>query len=113
MADNFSSHNSTDYDKSILKTIPYYDCIHNETINLVKSIFHNSKSWLDTGCGTGKLIEKALTVFPDFKYYLADPSLEMLKICEKKFKNNQIDLLGNYDTIGLNINVHVDIITAI
>lgn len=113
MTDNNSSHNSKDYDKSILKTIPYYDCFHNETINLVKSIFRNSNSWLDTGCGTGNLIKKALTEFPDFQFYLADPSIEMLKVCEKKFSNHQVEILGNYDTIGLNINFNVDIITAI
>jgi tRNA (cmo5U34)-methyltransferase len=113
MADNFSSHNTKDYDKNIRKTIPYYDCFHRETINLVRSIFNSSKTWLDTGCGTGNLIEKALNEFPDFKFYLADPSLEMLKICEKKFSTQQIEILGNYCSANLKIDFNVDIITAI
>jgi tRNA (cmo5U34)-methyltransferase len=113
MTDNLSSHKSLNYDNEVIKTIPYYDCFHVETINLVKSIFQCSKKWLDTGCGTGNLIEKALIEFPDFKFYLADPSDDMLSICEKKFDNSQVQIIGIHDTASINIDFQVDIITAI
>ncbi len=113
MADNLSSHKSSNYDTEVIKTIPYYDCFHGETISLVKSIFQSSKKWLDTGCGTGNLVEKALIEFPDFRFYLADPSNDMLSICKKKFDNSQIQIIGNNDTASINFDFKVDIITAI
>ena len=113
MTDNFSSHNSSDYDKEVIKTIPYYDFFHVETINLVKSISRHPQKWLDTGCGTGNLIEKALKEFPKHKFYLADPSDEMLMICKKKFNSQQIEIVGKYDTVNIKIDFKMDIISAI
>jgi tRNA (cmo5U34)-methyltransferase len=34
--------------------------------------------WLDTGCGTGHLVERALPDFPETRFVLADPSEAML-----------------------------------
>lgn len=41
-------------------------------------------SWLDTGCGTGNLVEKALQKFPDTVFIMADPSVDMLKNAKEK-----------------------------
>jgi len=65
MIDNLSSHNAVDYDNEILKTIRYYNLFHDETLSLINNINPHVKVWLDTGCGTGNLIEKALIKFPD------------------------------------------------
>ena len=72
------------YDAQIRKTIPYYDRFHEETINLIKAMSISPKVWLDTGCGTGSLIEKAIKAFPKTRFILADPSNAML--CEAKKK---------------------------
>ncbi len=113
MTDNLSSHNSSDYEDEITKTIPYYNWFHAETINLVKSISGRRKIWLDTGCGTGSLIEKALVEFPDYKFYLADPSDKMLETCKKRFNVPQVEIVGKYDTASLKDNIKPDIISAI
>lgn len=113
MPDNLSSHTSEDYDSEVVNTIPYYDCFHRETICLVKSLFHSPQRWLDTGCGTGNLVEKALVEFPGFNFYLTDPSVEMLRICEKKFDGSQVSIIGPYDTATVDTNLTFDIITAI
>ena len=61
--DNRSSHRSEDYDDEITDTIPYYESFHNETLNMVKTIIKEPKIWLDTGCGTGTLVKKAMKQF--------------------------------------------------
>ena len=64
-SDNITSHLSKDYYSQIGNTIPYYNLFHEETINLVKSMDIGPNIWLDTGCGTGTLVKKALEKFPD------------------------------------------------
>jgi tRNA (cmo5U34)-methyltransferase len=76
--DNKSSHRASEYDKSVKETIPYYELFHNETIDLIKTIKPGVRRWLDTGCGTGFLVDKALAHFPEASFILADPSKEML-----------------------------------
>ncbi len=101
MTDNLSSHKATEYDIEIVKTIPYYNLFHDETLSLIKTIKPQVKTWLDTGCGTGTLVEKALGIFPDCKFYLSDPSRSMLLICSNKFKDKPIEILGEYQTVQI------------
>ena len=113
MIDNLSLHNAVDYDNEILKTITYYNLFHNETLSLINIIKPHVKVWLDTGCGTGNLIEKALIKFPDCKFYLSDPSKSMLQICNDKFQGKPIEILGEYETAQIEIKIQPEIITAI
>jgi len=89
--DNKTPHRSPEYDEKVRKTIPFYKCFHLQTIDLVKTIKPDVKKWLDTGCGTGFLIERALPVFKDCIFVLADSSVEMLTIAKKR--------LGEYKNI--------------
>ena len=82
--DNTTPHPAKLYDSQIRDTIPYYDSFHRETINLIKAINIKPETWLDTGCGTGSLVEKALEEFPDTNFILANPSAEMLTIARKR-----------------------------
>jgi tRNA (cmo5U34)-methyltransferase len=82
--DNTTPHSSSAYDQQIRATIPYYDNFHRETINLVRAAVPEPESWLDTGCGTGSLIQSAVSAFPVTTFYLADPSPEMLAEAKKK-----------------------------
>jgi len=68
----------------IRKTLPYYDCFHAETISLIKAVHIEPEVWLDTGCGTGSLVEKAIPVFKDTYFILSDPSVEMLSVARGK-----------------------------
>jgi tRNA (cmo5U34)-methyltransferase len=72
------------YDTHINVTIPYYREFHDEIINLIKAAGREPDLWLDTGCGTGTLAEKALATFPGVTIMLADPSPEMLKVAQGK-----------------------------
>jgi len=82
--DNRTSQPALQYDQNVAKTIPCYQLFHNETINLVKFRTAKPKSWLDTGCGTGTLILRAVQEFGKLKFVAADPSAEMLQITRKK-----------------------------
>ncbi|HEY3420542.1 MAG TPA: class I SAM-dependent methyltransferase [Methanomassiliicoccales archaeon] len=77
-------HAPGDYDAQIIRTIPYYDQIAKETINLVRSLERPPRLWLDTGCGTGTLVNSALNVFPDTHFILVDPSDVMLGQARRK-----------------------------
>lgn len=88
MSDSQPSLNSTphlpeDYDAQIAKVIPYYSSIHQEVINLVKAL-PTPTIWMDTGCGTGSLVKKAIVEFPETRFLLLDPSEGMLQQARKK-----------------------------
>jgi tRNA (cmo5U34)-methyltransferase len=79
MNDNSTPHSASDYDREILKTVPFYHFFHTETIDLVRKLLPDVSVWLDTGCGTGYLAEHALPLFPKTHFLLADPAQPMLE----------------------------------
>ncbi len=116
--DNTTPHLATTYDNQVVRTIPYHNCFHDETINIVKAIMPDPKSWLDTGCGTGTLVSRCMKIFPDTMFLLADPSREMLNEAKIKlltYPDNRIKFLEPVATqnISLEKNLHLDIVTAI
>lgn len=113
MNDNLSSHQAGDYEQEVLKVIPHYAHFHAETCSLVKAMGFESGKWLDTGCGTGSLVEKALKEFPEFEFYLADPSKQMLDICRQKFNASNVLIVGELGTNSLEVGEAMDVITAV
>ncbi|MGD0953260.1 MAG: class I SAM-dependent methyltransferase [Methanotrichaceae archaeon] len=104
------------YDKEIHSILPYYDSFHQETINLIESVNSKPAIWLDTGCGTGTLVETASKHFPDTKFVLADPSAEMLEVARKKLSgSDKVTFLKPNSTQDLSIEIigRADVITAI
>ena len=67
------------YDNVVRQIMPFYDTIQSETVDLVRTLKPDVKQWLDTGCGTGNLVEIALRFFPDTNFVLTDPTELMLK----------------------------------
>lgn len=84
---NSTPHLPEDYDAQISGVLPYYLSFHQETIKLVKSLPSNPKIWMDTGCGTGSLVNKAIEEFPNTKFLLLDPSEGMLKQAKQKLSS--------------------------
>ena len=116
-ANNSTPHLATVYDAQVRITIPYYDSFHKETINLIKATRIDPKNWLDSGCGTGTLVQKALPIFPDTQFTLADPSQEMLNVAMSKLAgmgDNRVNFLVPMGTQNLPKNMaKTDVITAI
>jgi tRNA (cmo5U34)-methyltransferase len=81
---NATPHLPEDFDVRISGVLPYYSHFHQETINFVKSLSFNPIIWLDTGCGTGYLVDKAMEEFPATRFLLLDPSEGMLDQARKK-----------------------------
>ncbi|MGB9929210.1 MAG: class I SAM-dependent methyltransferase, partial [Methanosarcina sp.] len=55
------------------------------------------KVWMDTGCGTGSLVSKAIEQFPDTKFFLLDPSQGMLDQAKEKLSSHS---LKNLEFLG-------------
>jgi len=53
----------------------------------VKTLKPSPALWLDTGCGTGRLVEAALTAFPETRFVLADPAEGMLARAKERLKH--------------------------
>lgn len=116
--DNLTAHSVKDYDSDVRKTIPNYDQFHEETVRLVRSAGMKPGIWLDTGCGTGNMVQRALKDFPDTKYLLVDPSEEMLAQAKKKLDTPNVRFLQPGETQFLvrqnqEFDKQPDVITAI
>jgi tRNA (cmo5U34)-methyltransferase len=108
--------NFPNYDEEIRSILPYYDSFHLETINLIKATNAKPAIWLDTGCGTGTFVERALKHFPDTKFVLGDPSVEMLEGARKKLSgSDRVTFLKPNSTQDLSMEIigRPDVITAI
>ncbi len=76
--DNKSAHAAAEYDAEVRRVLPYYDAIHEETMDVVRAVVGEPACWVDTGAGTGALVAAALTRFGRTRFVLADPSEAML-----------------------------------
>lgn len=115
-SDNLTPYCAQIYDENIAKTLPYYKSFHQEIINFIKAIPLEPKIWLDTGCGTGEFVKKAMCVFPHTIFFLADPACDMMAHAQNNLCSSEKihflecctseDLIWNYPN-------KPDIITAI
>ena len=106
------------YDSHIDITIPYYHTFHEEILNLVRASGRQPRLWLDTGCGTGTLIQQAARAFTQTRFMLSDPSPEMLIVAREKLvgeHEGRITYLDSAQTQELKLpdGVEPDIITAV
>jgi tRNA (cmo5U34)-methyltransferase len=74
------------YDNVVRRMMPFYDVFQAEVVDLVKTLRPDVTQWLDTGCGTGSLVEPALKAFPQTCFVLADPTEKMLQAAVTRFK---------------------------
>lgn len=116
--DNTTPHSSHEYDEKVRRTIPFYEEFHNQTIGLIRAVKPETREWLDTGCGSGFLVQKAIKEFPACKFYLADPAPAMLEQGRIRLKNldrTRIVFLDTVDTenIPADYENKFEVITAI
>jgi tRNA (cmo5U34)-methyltransferase len=99
-ADNTSPYDASEYAKGIRATVPHYDAFHSEIIALVKALKPDVQVWLDTGCGDGALIEKAVAQLPRTQFLLADPAPTMLSEAMKRLSDVPPARLTVIGTVG-------------
>jgi tRNA (cmo5U34)-methyltransferase len=95
-SNNATPHKAADYDKAVRQTIPFYESIQSEVVDLVRTLKPDANTWLDTGCGTGYLVEAAMPYFPRTTFVLTDPSEPMLRqamIRLKSWPQNRVRFL--------------------
>lgn len=109
MNDNKSAFSSSDYDRKIKQTIPYYDEFYEQVVDLVKILKYDTIKWLDIGCGTGKMGSVVLENVEIEKFVFCDSSDEMIKSVKNRFKYHnaefsvcdvrEIDYVDEFDVI--------------
>lgn len=110
--DNSTPMCSNKYDKEISNTLPYYEVFFKQTFEVVEQLGFEKISWLDLGCGTGVLEEKALRRFKDVDFVLVDPSSEMLKIAQNRLKNERMKYVC-CESDSIDFNSDFNVVTAI
>jgi len=92
------------YENVVRQMMPFYDVFQAEAVDVVKTVKPDVKQWLDTGCGTGNLVELALKAFPDTCFILADPTEKMLQAAVTRLKasyGKRVTFLPPVPTEGL------------
>lgn len=114
MHNNKSFYQSFDYDDKINMTLPYYEDFHKQAVDVVRAMNLSKVSWLDTGCGTGRMARKALEELnrTDIHFTLCDISKEMLDIAKNTLSHADITY-RNISSQELDYNEQFDIVTAI
>ena len=110
--DNATPHSAIAYDAGVRRTIPYYDVIHGEVLSFIEALPERPRTWLDTGCGTGALVERALPRFPDTRFVVADPSPAMLTVARERLTEPRVTVLPPCGTNDLPADCF-DVVTAI
>lgn len=79
MKQNSTPFDVAEYDKQIKKTLPFYEEMVQQIVDIVRLLDLQSLRWLDVGCGTGKMVRTALDNFDIQKMVCIDVEKEMLE----------------------------------
>lgn len=110
--DNTTPLSAKEYDEKISNTIPYYVDFHTQTLSVVRNMGFEKINWLDLGCGTGTLENKAFQMFKDVQFTMVDPSDKMLE----KAQENNSHLQATYlctSSDAIEFDNEFDVVTAI
>ena len=112
MSDNSSAFNAMEYDEKIKNTIHYYEDFYNQVVDIANIQFHRPVTWLDIGCGTGKMEEIALIKCNIEKLVACDVSEKMIDIVRERFNDKKIEFI-TASVFDLCLSKQFDVITAI
>jgi len=102
----------TEYDKQIKRTLPFYEEMVQQIVDIVKVLDMPSLRWLDVGCGTGKVARTVLDNFDIQKMVCVDVEQEMLEKAGKLCHNDKAEFL-QCDVRDLPYRESFDIVTAV
>lgn len=112
MGDNISAFNAEEYDKNIKLTLPHYEDIYETVSEVVNVYFNRPVTWLDIGCGTGKMEEVAFKSCETEEITACDFSPKMTEITEKRFKKRGIKCITS-SAFDLCADITFDVVTSI
>lgn len=113
MNDNISAFTSSEYEAGIRHTLPYYDEFYKQVIDAVTAYIPHALTWLDVGCGTGKMAEAAFNQAKIDRFVFCDCSKEMIKAAENRFFNLPNANFLVSDVRDLEFTDEFDVVTAI
>ena len=101
-----------EYDRQIKRTLPFYEEMFQQVVDIVRILNLQSIRWLDVGCGTGKMARTVLDNFNIQKMVCIDVENEMLERAESFCNNEKVEFL-QYDVRELPYQEIFDIVTAV
>ena len=112
MKQNSTPFNVTEYDRQIKNTLPFYEDMIQQIVDIVSVLDLRSPKWLDVGCGTGKMARTALGILDIEKMVCVDVEQEMINRAERFCDNEKVEFL-QCDIRELPYQELFDIVTAI
>ena len=85
MTDNKSAFSSSEYDRNIRDTVPFYEDFFVQIADAVRARKSDAVSWLDVGCGTGEMARTVLNNIGIERFVFCDSSEKMLAVAESRF----------------------------
>lgn len=101
-----------EYDQKIQSVLPYYQEFYRQVVDTVKVLDYPSLSWLDLGCGTGKMGEAAFSAFAPKRFVFWDQSPEMIAIAKSRFADANAEFV-TASLLDLHCREEFNVITAI
>lgn len=112
MQENTTPFDVAEYDKQIKRTLPFYEEMMQQIIDIVRLMDFQPLKWLDVGCGTGKMARTALDNINIQKMVCMDVDREMLGKAEKLCDDGKVEFM-QCDVRELPYQEMFDIVTAI
>lgn len=107
---NITAFSSKEYDKKIKQTLPYHEEFYRQITDVVKYRFNNKVSWLDVGCGTGKMSELGLEL--SNKFVLLDNNSDMLDIARSQINSDNAEFILK-SSVDMEYTNAFDVVTAV
>lgn len=112
MKQNSIPFDMAEYDKQIKRTLPFYEEMFQQVVDIVRILNLQSLRWLDVGCGTGKMARTVLDNFDIQKMVCIDVEKEMLERARELCNDEKVQFL-QCDVRELPYQEMFDIVTAI
>lgn len=93
MKQNSTPFDVAEYDRQIKRTLPFYEEMFQQVVDIVRILNLQSIRWLDVGCGTGKMAGIVLNNFDIQKMVCIDVEQEMLERAGSFCDNEKVEFL--------------------